>query len=570
MAATHRSRLTRALSEQVQLAAQTTVLAHTVAKLSSATSAQAWNTSPYHAASDTRFRDFGAGIYGTRPRTEAEMLRPYDRARVISRGRLMFRNNPYLAALLKAYAMEIGTPTFRSTARLADDKKSAEYNDARDRLIHAWAIDCESDHALSLDQVEEIYSYEECIGGELFEVALKDGTIQLIPSELCGSPIAGGAFGETLAKGAFQDGTPLPKGATEYDGLVRDTQKKLIGYRFAVRGLGGLIDFEPENSIVIPEKYVWHRYDPDRVEMGRGVPKLAPVLTRLQDVFETSDARNQQVKNAACLSMWITKNIDPYNFSQAMQGAIRGGQLDNAATLATVAAKRSSYQELRAGAIYYGETGEDLKLIEPKLGSADFHEHYIDLLQACAACLDGMPIEIGIEGYRMSSYSSARATGEKWKRNVRRVRSRREQKTLDPMVLWQTNRAELFGDLSRIPLEQKKEMRWGWPAIPEIDGLKTALQNAAELANGSTTLEKILADKNEFVDQVVAQFSREKGMFLKALIVEGTANGMTADQARTWAMTQMPTGDGRALAAMITATGALGDEPPPSAAKAAA
>lgn len=563
--AAHRSRLRRSL-DSAQLVAANAQLAEAFAKLSSVGSGWS-NSAPYHAASDTRFRDFGNGLFGTRPRPEDQMLRPFDRARIISRGRLMFRNNPYLAALLLAYVQEFGTPTFRSTSRLADEKTSAAYNDARDRLLHDWALDCETDHALSLDQVVEIRNFEDCIAGEIFIVQLKDGTLQLIPSELCGSaPIAGPgffSFGEFATTGTFQDGTPIPAGATECDGLVKDAAKNLIGYRFAQRALDALGLDEFKNSVVIPERYVFHLYDPDRCEMGRGVPRLAPILTRLQDVFETSDARNQQVKNAASLSMWITKNIDPYGFADAMRGSMRTGTF-NAETLKTLAdaSSRSNYGEMRAGSIMYGAVGEDVKLIEPKLGSGDFHEHYIDLLQACAACLNGMPIEVGLEGFRASSYSSARATMEKWKRNLRRGRKRLEQKFLDPLALWQTNRAELFGDLQKIPRAQKTECRWGWPAIPEIDGLKTALQNAAELAIGATTLEKILADKNEFPDQVIAQFAREKGMFLKELIAQAIAQGFTADEARTWAMTQMPTGDGRALAAMITATGALGQDPP--------
>jgi len=517
----------------------------------------------YHAAQDTRLRDYTGGYLGLRSRPEEDMLRNYDRSKIIARGRLMFRNNPYLSALLLAYVQEIGTPTYKSTARLADPDKTKAYNESREAFMHGYFIDCESDRALSLDQLIEIWNFEDCIAGEMFVVKLRNGDQQLIPSELCGS--ANFAAAPIPASGTWQDGTPLPTGATERDGLVRDSSRKLIGYRFAVRDpITSAVYFTPDQSVVVPEQYVWHLYDPDRVEQRRGVPKLAPILNPLLDVYETAGARTQQVKNQACLSMWIEKNLDPYGFAESMRGALRTGDVNTAVTLETAAAQRSSYQDIRAGSIYYGATGEKPTLIEPKPNAQDFHDHYIDLLQVCSACLNGMPIEVGLEGFRMSNYSSARATMNKWRRNVLRKRDRIEQKYADPLQLWQTNRAELFGDLEKIPAEQKAKCHWGWPAIPDIDGTKTALQNSVELATGATNLRTIYADKGKHYEVEIHQLVEEKGEFLEMFIARGERAGLTHDQAVAWALTQVPSdvAASRAVAALITSDGPVGDGTP--------
>lgn len=526
----------------------------------------------YHASQTTRGRQYSGETAwgGARLQTEEQLLKPYDRGTIISRGRIMIRNNPWVTAIFLSYVQEIGAPTYKSTADLGDEKKSAAYNDLREHRFGAWAQDCESGTDLSLDEVVEIWGYERIIGGELFVVKLYTGELQLIPSELCGSPLTGYVTAEagaaSLAGATFTDGTPVPVGTEEKDGILR-LNRRIIGYRFAQRDpITGYIDFTATGkTTLVAAGYVVHLYDRDRVEQGRGVPMTAPILAKLQDLFETGDARSQQVKNAACLSMWITKNMDPYGFAEAMKGAMRTSQVQDAVALKTIAEQRSNYTELRAGAVYVGAVNEDVKLIEPKLGSGDWHDHYVDLVQICCAVLDGMPVEVGLEGFRASSYSSSRATMNKWKRNVKRRRRRTEQKLLDPLQLWQTRRFELFGVLDSIDARQRAECHWGWPAIPDIDGLKTSAQNAADLAMGSITLREIYSENGRHYEQGIKQWASEKATFLKELIAAGLSAGLTPDEARSWALTQIPTGDGRALAALITATGALGAEATPGA-----
>lgn len=553
---THRSRLSKLTAEANRVAELNAALEQNIAKFA-AIPVPFGSGTPYHAAQTTRLRQFtGEGIFGNRPQPEEKMLRPFDRRTIISRTRIMIRNNPWLSAIFLAYVQEIGTPTYKSTADLGDVERSNVYNDKRERLIERWARDCESDDDLSLDEIVEIWGYESAIAGEMFVVKLRTGELQLIPSELCGSDECGT---EHLVGAVFADGTPVPAGTREADGKLR-LGRKIIGYRFAQRDPEtGAVEFTPEKSTLVRKEFVHHLYDRDRIEQSSGVPKVCTILGKMQDLFETTDARSQQVKNAACLSMWITKNMDPYGFAEAMRGAMRTGQVQDAVALKQIAEQRSSYTELRAGAVYVGAVNEDVKLIEPKLNAADWIEHYIGLLQVCCAVLDGMPVEVGIEGFRRSSYSSARATMNKWKRNVLRRRIRIERKLLDSLQYWQTRRFELFRELEEIPDAQREECYWGWPAIPDVDGAKTAAQNAIELANGSTTLRRVYGDKGLHSDIEMKQYAVERGQILKNLIEQGKVAGLDPKEAVAWALTQMP-GGGEGIAAMIFQSDKL-DEP---------
>lgn len=506
----------------------------------------------YHGSQDTRFRDFTTGGFSGNSRPESDYFPRYDRARVIARLRVSIRNNPYLYAVLRNYVLALGTPHLKS--QTGDD----DYDDAKERLFARWAQDCEVEHDLSLDQVIEIKNFEMCIAGELFVLKRREGWLQLIASELCGSanakkqlvnPVDG------LKIQTFADGTPIPAGATECDGIVRDAQKFLIGYRFGQRDDMGMISFAPEKSTIVQKEYVFHLFDPDRIEQGRGVPLLAPVMNISQDVFETAEARAQQVKNASMLSLWITKNIDATGFANAMKGALTAGAIENIPSLKEIAESRSKYKEVRTGQVMYGEAGETLEVITPKLNAGDWHEHYIDLVQVICACLNGMPVEVGLEGFRDSSYSSSRATMNIWKSNVARIRRRDCQTFLDPLQLWQSNRAHIFGDLGPAPKSKNssasyntdENVRFGWPGIPDIDGAKTSAQNALDLANGTTTREKIYADKGEDRDHEDKIFAKEQATLLKNLMEEGVSiAGLSKEEAKSWALAKTSGGEGAA------------------------
>ena len=496
----------------------------------------------YHAAQDTRFRDFTTGGYAATSRPESDYLPKWDRAKVIARARVMFRNSPYLSAVLRAYVMEIGTPTLRSQTGNAD------YDDAKERLWERWTQDCEVAEDLSLDEVVEVFGFEECIAGELFILKRREGWLQLIASELCGS--AQKEKRELPAGTKFADGTPLPPKATERDGIVRDAAGLLIGYRFGTRDDMGSISFADERSTVVRREYVFHLASRERTEQSRGIPLLAPVLNAMQDLFETAHARAQQVKNHSCLSLWITKNIDPYGFAEAMRGSLRGDALVNVPALKAIAESRSQHQEVKTGAVMYGAAGEQLQVVEPKLNAADFHEHYIDLAQICCACLNGMPVEVAFEGFRASSYSSARATMNKWKRNVVRARKQRENKFLQPLQLWHSARAHIFGDLPPAPAAEAgsyntdENVRFGWPEIPDIDQAKTAATNAIELANGTTSFDAIYAAKGEYAPDELRRIARERARFLKDLIAAGKEAGLDEKDAKAWALAQTTAGEG--------------------------
>ncbi len=546
--APRRSRLSKLVAEEQKLSALRDHVEGAIARFSTMP-VSFGATSPYHAAQTTRLRQFtGEGFFANRPRHEDQMLKPFDHGTIIARARTMIRNNPWLSAIFLAYVQEIGTPTFKSTVDLGDAEKSAKYNDRRERAFARWAKDCESDADLSLDEVVEIWNYERVIAGEMYIVKLKTGELQLIAAELCGSEKAGS---DHLAGATWEDGTPVEAGAKEDAGRIR-LGRRIIGYRFGQRDADtGAVSFG-ETSTLVRRQYVQHLHDRDRVEQSKGVPPIATFLGKMQDLFETTDARSQQVKNAACLSMWITKNMDPLNFADAMRGALRSGAVQDAVALKELASQRSNYGELRAGAVYYGAAGETVNLIEPKLGAGDWIEHYIGLLQVCCANLDGMPVEVGIEGFRRSNYSGSRATMNKWQRNVRRRRARIEAKLLDATVVWQTRRMQLFGELDPIPESQIEEIAWGWPPIPEIDGTKTAAQNAVELANGSTTLRRIYADKGLHHDVEMKQLATEKiDAVLEFARQAETRLKLSSDAALKWAMAAAPGNANPALSAVL-------------------
>jgi hypothetical protein len=98
--------------------------------------------------------------------------------------------------------------------------------------------------------------------------------------------------------------------------------------------------------------------------------------------------------------------------------------------------------------------------------------------------------------------------------------------------------------------------------VPDIDGAKTAAQNAIELGNGTTTRTAIYANKGEFIDEQDKIYSRERARLLKYLLKEAATLGLSTTSAEAWALAQMPTANANLLQPLISAA-ATGETTPP-------
>ncbi|MDO8539487.1 MAG: phage portal protein [Opitutaceae bacterium] len=422
----------------------------------------------YVAADSNRFRDWTR--VSNVPQGEWASLPQWERNVITSRLRFLIRNNEYCAALAGAFATHMGNSTLRSKS---PDKA---YNDSKERLWLTWSGSCEVS-GLSLAEVEDIIWTEFLCAGELFFLKLASGHVQCIPAEWI---FSGTEAPDNEIQGIQYNGTGVP-----------------TGYRIGTRDRHGSL---VAGKTVIPEAQVIHLYKRDRAEQLRGVPWLSAAAPAIQDIGEITAAKVMSVKAQSHLSAAIIKQGGASSFPQL-------GDTGNTTGTTKETGLPSKYTTLKSGALLYLEPGEDIKTISTAYQSADFEAFLLSRLRAVSATV-GMPIELWLEGYRDSNYSSSRATNLAWGRKVRKTRALVEARFLQPVQLWASERArakkQLKGDRAN-----DGECAFGWPAIPSIDEQKETTANVEKLKNALTTYSAVYAEANLYWQDEFDQRGRE-------------------------------------------------------------
>lgn len=466
----------------------------------------------YDASKDSLNRKLFWG-HRTTPSPESEMLPQGDRLKIISYLRRSIRNNSVIAALCRQYALTIGTPRMRA---LGSDPL---YNDVKERLLEKLFKKIGYGNGWTLQKLLYVINIEELIAGECFVVFTEEGELQLIESELCGSP--------------------KEKPDSEVDGIKYNSAGNPVKYRFGSwvkRGGQSEISYEKEDSTFVNAEYVFHFGSPSRIQERRYSPKLSAAIPLIHDLQTITDAKVQSIKIQSAFSLAITKNGDASVYAQMMA--------DN--STATISADqafemynaRTSYQDVQSGQVLYLENGESIQPISSNFQSQDFDAFQLTLLDRICAVI-GIPPEEVIIGYRKSNYSSARADKLRWKMSIDYIREDKEI-FLDRLQRWLV---DLNSD--KLPVRGEKEaddVLFNWPVVPSIDEQKEAQAKIALYQAGMRSMSQIANEDGLFSDQIQAEIIYEAGERVRMMKAKAEELGVSvADIAA-----QMPNGIGLA------------------------
>jgi len=467
----------------------------------------------YEAARNTRERTLHYGSGALRPRSETEMLPFTDRLKILAYLRKAVRNNPVIAALAFRYALAVGSPTVHANGTDGD------FNDAKERALERRLRHIMHGTGWSWHRMHKIISVEELIAGEVFAVEVDD-TVQLIPSELCGSPVK-----------------PEPG---EIDGITYDDTGRPLFYRFGVRkNIDGANNFstvsfeEKDGARLVPAEFVNHLGQPSRIEERRFSPRLAPVVSQIQNLNDIISAKVTTVKNQSAMSIFFTKNFDPALFAEA--SSMAGVVESQASSILGQVSARSAYQKMENGQIMYGEVGEDMKLIEPNLNAQDFSQFALMLLDQICAPVGLFPEEVLI-GYRNSNYSSARADRIRLTdvlKDVRRERDSFCDRIIERQIGIAVDSLEIQNEDDGIA-----DISYGWPVVREIDETKHVMAQGVSLANGTRSLDQICAENGTFADQVQSQIVRAAARMARKVKAASTIQNPTREQESAQTVTQ--------------------------------
>lgn len=437
-------------------------------------------------------------LYGnTYPVEESQMLPYGDRLQLIAYIRGAVRNDPRLASIFYRYYLGVGVPTPRI------DWATGELKDKLECYLEAKLMNIRFGsplYASGLHGLLRSAITERNICGEVFAVFMRNGQVRLIPSELCGS-----------------DGTQDRK--QERDGILFNADGTIKAYRFGRRD-NGTIRFDGKNSTIVPAEFVHHIGMTDRAEQVRPIPPLASAMQTLQDIKDVCRAKIAQYKAQSTFAVMMTKNIPPDVASEIASDWDNSGK---EYSLSDYFMARTRYQKLSPMQILYGETGEDCKVIESKVGASDFEQFMMFNLDFVCGVY-GIPVEEAIVGYRRSNYSSSRAEKLRWKQVLRDERSMWTH-FLNRIQFWILQRGIILGEIEAC--EPKCLIEWAFPPIEEIDQVKQIQADSLEVVSGLKSRAEILGERGRYVDEVDKEIIEDSARRAKLLKEVAESTGVS-------------------------------------------
>lgn len=314
------------------------------------------------------------------------------------RSRDMVRNNPYAAAgldVLVAYQIGMGITPFSTTGTADLDRQT-------DALWMDWTKAADRTATLDLYGLQSLAARTRSEAGEVL--------IQLSPLSdaewrRSGSPIP---LAISLLEPDYIDSSrteTLAGGGWIQQGIEFDAQGRRAAYWLHQRHPGddfALVQLRGFGSTRYPATNILHLLRVERPGQQRGVPDLAPVMTRLRMLDDYEDAALEQARVQACLAAFVTSG-------QAFQkGPLEGGTTD--------AESGQRRRTLAPGLIERLLPGEDVKFntVPAPGGVSEFARHQ---LRAVAAG-HGTTYDLLTGDLTQANYSSLRAGRLAFKRRL--------------------------------------------------------------------------------------------------------------------------------------------------------
>jgi lambda family phage portal protein len=417
------------------------------------------------AANTRRTRGWRADRRGpnSEVRTSLKMLR--------DRSRDLVRNNPFAAAgldLVVSYQVGAGIMPRADTGDVA-------LNDQVDSLWSAWADRADLSGRTDIYGLQALLARSRGESGEalahLVPLSGAEARRRGTPVPLAIQVIEADHLDETY-DGGQRGASPFIRQGIEFDAQAM----RPVAYHLHLQHPGELDAFYGPRDLVsrerIPAERMLHLFRQDRPNQIRGVPDLAPVMTRLRSLDELEDAALEQAKVQACLAALV--------ISQA-PGA--RGPLEGSAA-ADAEPGEDGHKTLYPGMFERLLPGEDVKFLQPS-GAGGFSDLARHQLHAVAAGW-GLTYDLLTGDLSGANYSSLRAGRLAFKRRLERL----QWHVLVPGMcapIWRAfiDAALLVGALP--PRQGGYPVNWSPPVFEMVDPLKDALAVQKQMRLGLLT-----------------------------------------------------------------------------------
>lgn len=292
------------------------------------------------------------------------------------------------------------------------------------------------------------------------------------------------------------------KGNQIVHGVELNKYGKPVAYYLKTYRAGTQEEYDVERISANRVLFLWKK---TRVTQYREVTRLAPSITRINDLEDFNKALSFQQKAAACTQAFIESD-----------GTSAPGRPQN-----TQDGKR--IHDLQAGTIVYLKPGEHLKPFVPQ-GQGNQADLYTVMQQRMIAAAQGLSLESATRNVERVNYSSARQNLLADQKTYKRFREFLAEHFLRPLYIKFIETCYLKGLLSGTKFNSESidyyKCRWLTEGVPWIDPKKEAEADAIRLANGGLSFQRYCADNGtdwrERIDEMaeVQEYAKSKGVEL--------------------------------------------------------
>lgn len=398
------------------------------------------------------------------PNTSANIETRDDLQRLRARSRDLVRNNPYAAAGLKTLVgYQIGTGIVPQS-RTGDDALDRQCN----ALWAEWSGHADAGRRHDIYGLQSLAARTRAEAGEVL-VVLRP--LSAAEARRRGTPVP--LVLHVLEPDHLDTmlNAPLTPGIVQ--GVELDAFGAATAYRIWPTHPGDQI--MPVESVTVPAKFVRHIYRQTRPGQVRGVPDLAPVMTRLRLLDEYEDAVFMQQLSQSVVAAFVTSSADAGT-----------GPLEAAPDGATAGVK-----SLSPGMVERLLPGEDVEFLTPS-GTGPFAEFARHQLRAVATGY-GLTYDLLTGDLTQANYSSLRAGRLAFKRSLEQD----QWLMLVPQLcapVWSAF-IEAAQSAGRLPLRVGAwPVEWAPPHFEMVDPLKDTMAIKERLRLGLLTWGQAVAE----------------------------------------------------------------------------
>lgn len=284
----------------------------------------------------------------------------------------------------------------------------------------------------------------------------------------------------------------LAGGARIVAGIEFDANDEVIAYHILREAPGAPFSTFGE-AVRVPATDILHIFDRQYPGQVRGISWLTPVLLKLRDRDEASDALLMQLKTAALITGYIR---DPDGGAGGFDGAVNGGTMN---------------VSLEPGAMRILPPGADVTFSSPGNGPQQSVEFLRAQDREIAAGV-GLTTEQLTGDLTQTNYSSARVGLLEFRRRAEMLqRLLIEGQLLRPLWRRWIDRLALAGDIPSDPgsLADYRAVRFVAPGWQWVDPKNEVEAEVAAIEAGLKSREEVVAGRGRDIDELDAERARD-------------------------------------------------------------